>query len=133
MGNACAGETIDPDTVRIQYFKGGHGRAEPIRVLLHHANVQWVEAPIGFPTWLMRKGTGNTGEFGALPIVSYKGLQMQQTGAILRGLGVQHGYYNPRDWQQARKIDWIVDTWGELLTATAGIHLSMAGAAKKQT
>ena len=79
----------------------------------------------------MRKGTGNTGEFGAMPIVYYQGKVMQQTGAILRSLGVQHGYYNPRDYQLAGKIDWIVDTWGELLTANANIVLSMAGTAKK--
>lgn len=88
MGNACASDSADPDVVQISYFKAGHGRAEPIRALLHHANVQWTEAPIGLPTWLVRKSTGNTGEFGALPIVSYKGMQMQQTGAILRALGV---------------------------------------------
>ena len=56
---------------------------------------------------------------------------MQQTGAILRALGVQHGYYNPRDYQAAGKIDWIVDTWGELLTANANIVLSMAGKTKR--
>ena len=56
---------------------------------------------------------------------------MQQTGAILRALGVQHGYCNPRDYQLAGKIDWIVDTWGELLTANANIVLSMASTAKK--
>ena len=132
MGNACAGENVGPETVRLEYFKGGHGRAEPIRVLLHHANVRYVETPVGIPTWMMRKGTGNTGEFGALPIVYYQGRVMQQTGAILRSLGVQHGYYNPRDYQTAGKIDWIVDTWGELLTANANIVLSMSSAATKQ-
>ena len=130
MGNACAGETVGPETVKLEYFKG-HGRAEPIRAMLNHANVHYVEAPVGIPTWMMRKGTGNTGEFGALPIVHYQGKQMQQTGAILRALGVQHGYYNPRDYQAAGRIDWIVDTWGELLTANANIVLSMAGTTKR--
>ena len=76
MGNACAGEVVGPETVKLEYFKG-HGRAEPIRAMLNHANVHYVEAPVGIPTWMMRKGTGNTGEFGALPIVHYQGKQMQ--------------------------------------------------------
>ena len=70
MGNACAGEIVGPETIKIEYF-AGHGRAEPIRAMLNHANIDYVERPVGLTNWLMRKGTGNTGEFGALPIVSY--------------------------------------------------------------
>ncbi len=33
---------------------------------------------------------------------------------------------NPNDWKQARKIDWIIDTWGELIGANAEIVLSVS-------
>ena len=79
MGNCSSGENVGPETVKIEYFRGSLGRAEPIRVMLHHANVDFVEDPVSFPGWGMRKVTGNTGEFGALPIVSYQGQSMQQT------------------------------------------------------
>ena len=131
MGNCSSGENVGPETVKIEYFRGSLGRAEPIRVMLHHANVDFVEDPVSFPGWGMRKVTGNTGEFGALPIVSYQGQSMQQTGAILRALGIERGYYNPRDWRQAGQIDWIVDTWGELLTANANIVLSLKSVTTK--
>ena len=73
MGNACVGEIVGPETVKLEYFKNAHGRAEPIRAMLNHANVVYVDAPVSFPAWMIRKGTGNTGEFGAMPIVYYQG------------------------------------------------------------
>ena len=89
MGQACAsGETVPPETVKIEYFNKIHGRAEPLRVLLHHAGVQYVDAGIRIPTWVYRKSMGNTGEMGQLPIVSYQGVEMQQMGAILRSFGI---------------------------------------------
>ena len=76
MGQACAnGETVPPETVKIEYFKA-HGRAEPLRVMLHHAGADYVEQGVSFPTWVYRKSVGNTGEMGALPIVTYQGVQM---------------------------------------------------------
>ena len=35
-------------------------------------------------------------------------------------LGTKFGFYDPTDWKTARKIDWVVDTWGECLTADGG-------------
>lgn len=77
MGQACANaDTVPPEVVKIEYFKV-HGRAEPLRVLLHHAGVQYAEPGISIPTWVYRKSMGQTGEMGALPIVSYQGVEMQ--------------------------------------------------------
>ena len=72
MGNACAGETVSPDTISIEYF-AGHGRPEPLRVMLHHSGTQWHEKNVSLAGWMMRKGTGNTGEMGQLPVIHYKG------------------------------------------------------------
>ena len=130
MGNACAGETVSPDMVSIEYFEG-HGRVEPLKALLHHSGTQFHFSPVGLAGWMYRKGTGNTGEMGQLPIVRYQGKAMQQFNAILRAVGVEKGYYNPRDWREAGKIDWVIDTWGELLGVNAGIFLSFNTAAQK--
>ena len=42
MGNGCGAEEVGPDTIKLEYFKA-HGRAEPIRAMLHHANVHYVD------------------------------------------------------------------------------------------
>ena len=48
-------------------------------------------------------------------------------------LGIKFGFYDPADWQAARKIDWIVDTWGECVSGDGGALLStlFSGKAKK--
>ena len=124
MGNACASDNTSPDTVKIEYFSGVHGRPEPLRVLLHHANVPYVDSSVSLTGWMVRKGTGRTGEMGQLPIISYQGKEMQQATAVLRAIGVERGYYNPRDWRQAQRIDWILDTQNELLTKNAELVLN---------
>ena len=65
MGNACStgGPAIDPQVAYIEYFPI-HGRAEPIRALLHHAGVRYVDQTVGIGTWMMRKNNKETGEMG---------------------------------------------------------------------
>ncbi len=46
-------------------------------------------------------------------------MRCAQFGAILRSFGIRYGYYNPRDWKQARYIDPIVDTFADVLSAQA--------------
>ena len=128
MGNACEGEPISPDMMNIEYF-GMHGRAEPLKALLHHSGTPFHFSAVSIPGWLSRKVTGNTGEMGALPIVHYQGKSMQQFNAILRATGMKYGYYDPRDWRQAGRIDWVVDTWAGLLEVNANILLSFNTAA----
>ena len=119
MGNTCGSEvTREPDTICIEYFNV-HGRGDPIKALLHHNGTAFVEENVSIPNYLMRKARGSkAGEFGsALPVVHYQGKSMQQVGAVMRALAIERGYYNPRDWRQAMKIDWVIDTWGEMLDA----------------
>ena len=125
MGNACESDSSSPDHIIIEYFDA-HGRPEPIRALLHHAGVPFSNDSVSLPGWAWRKTVGSTGEFGGLPIVRYQGRQMQQTGAILRALGTERGYYNPRDWQQAAKIDWLIDSFNELINVNAEIYFSFS-------
>lgn len=121
MGGACGGETVSPETYKVQYFKDVHGRAEPLRLMLHYSGTEFVNSGVTLSGWMVRKGAGNTGEFGQLPIVSYQGRDMQQLGAILRSVGTEKGFYNPRDFRDSMRIDWIIDTWGERLNDNAAI------------
>ena len=72
---------------------------------------------------LKTKVTGDTGEMGGFPKAQYKGVERQQLGAILRMIGIENGYYDPSNWQQAMRIDWIVDTWGDAVTKVGSIFL----------
>ena len=40
---------------------------------------------------------------------------MTQAMSILRAFGIEYGYYNPKDWQEAAKIDWILHTWNDCI------------------
>ena len=42
---------------------------------------------------------------------------MSQTGAVLRSFGIRYGYYNPKNWNESRYADPIVDTFGDLMDA----------------
>lgn len=55
-------------------------------------------------------------------------------GAILRMIGMDHGYYTNTDWQEAMRIDWIVESFVELVQACAEVHfdIAMTKKAKKQ-
>ena len=39
----------------------------------------------------------------------------------MRYLGTKFGYYNMRDWKSSRYCDPIIDTWGDVMGAAAGV------------
>ena len=106
--------------IKIEYFEGMNGRADPFVLLLMHKGVEFEKINVPGTAWGSRKARGDTGEFGALPIVSYSGKSHQQTMAILRSFGVQHGYYTD-DWKKAGIIDAVCDTYGDFISAIAGV------------
>ena len=42
---------------------------------------------------------------------------MGQMGAVLRSFGIRFGYYDPKNWREARYADPIVDTFGDMIGA----------------
>ena len=36
-------------------------------------------------------------------------------GAVLRSFGIRFGYYNPKNWNESRYTDPVVDTFGDLM------------------
>ena len=116
MGCGSSTDVVLPEGIQIQYFKA-HGRPEPLRAMLYHAGKTWTEMPVSIPTWIGKKISKKpNNEFGLfLPIFYWNGKKMTQTTAVLRAIGIEYGYYNPNDWQEAAKIDWILHTWNDCL------------------
>lgn len=79
------------------YYFDVYGRAEPIRMLLNHAKVEFEDIRLTEEDFakLKREGTVPM-EFGQVPVLEYEGKHYCQTQAIIRALGKFHGYY-PED------------------------------------
>lgn len=106
--------------IKIEYFEGMNGRADPFVLLLMYKGVEFEKINVPMAAWGPRKARGDTGEFGALPIVTFSGKGHQQTMAILRSFGIQHGYYT-NDWKKAGIVDAICDTYGDFISAIWGV------------
>ena len=91
------------------------GRGGAIRVLLGHAKAEYENEEVNFQEFGARKAAG---EFinGQLPVWIQNGKQYNESLAILRFIGAQHGYY-PQDhehaWQVDANIDFMADFIGK--------------------
>ena len=86
-----------------------YGRAEMIRMLLWHAKVTFEDDRMSFEQFGERKAAGEFPSGQVPQWVCEDGEKLSQSGAILRYLGIQHGYY-PKDPRQAYTVDWACDT-----------------------
>ena len=46
-------------------------------------------------------------------------------------LGAKLGYYDPKDWKKAAKIDQILDAWVDMLEKVNGVNFSSASQEEK--
>ena len=99
--------------IKVHYFPL-YGRAEPIRMLLAHAKVDFENVNHTFAELPALKA-GGTLEFGQLPVIEVDGKFLAQSGAILRYLGIRFGYYS-EDAFTAWRIDSTIDSIGDLMT-----------------
>ena len=124
MGCGSSSAPVSRDTVKATYVAGLSARGEPIYALCNYAKKDHVRADIHLLKFVWRtKVSKNTGEMGGFPTVLYKDVQRQQLGAIIRMIGIENGQYDPTDWKQAMRIDWIVDTWGDMTNILGAIFL----------
>ena len=91
---------------KLTYFDFG-GRAEPIRMMLAHAGVEYEDHRIQVADWGPMK-EAKFAEMGGLPVWTEDGVQICQSNAILRMLGMRHGYYT-QDPLTAGRIDSLCD------------------------
>ena len=113
--------------VTVEYFGMGYGRADPIRMLLHHAKVDHQYIGYDFEQWGKLKGEGKGGEFAGLPRVCIDGKEYGQSMATLRMLGQKYGYYDAKDWRCAAKVDTFIDAWVDMHDKANNLALKMSG------
>jgi len=91
---------------KLLYFDVG-GRSEGIRAMLAHAGHQYDDDRKSFEEFGELKASGAL-PLGSMPVWEEDGVQICQSGAILRMLGIRLGYYS-EDSQTCWAIDSIVD------------------------
>ena len=126
---------IIPTTIRWEYFQG-FGRGDPLTQMFEYHGQPSEKTDLDFGGWEARKAQGDGGEFGgglpqAFVQIDGKTHRMAQFGAILRSFGIRYGYYDPRDWKQARYIDPIIDSWSDLQGKLAGVAFAPTPEAKQ--
>ncbi|CDW88198.1 glutathione s-transferase [Stylonychia lemnae] len=101
--------------MKLVYFDV-YGRAEPIRMLLNHAKVEFEDFRIGFAEWpALKAGDNPVLEFEQVPVlVLDNGKVLSQTKAIMRYLGLQYGYL-PTDAYEAYLVDSYLDAFNDLM------------------
>jgi len=46
---------------------------------------------------------------------------MAQFSGIMHAFGIRLGYYNPKDWKQARYVYPVIDMWGDIQSASGAV------------
>ena len=65
-------------------------------------------------------------------MLTVKERPLGQSMAILRSLGIKHGYYNPDDWKTAYHTDVIVDCWVDVFESMAKVLFGMPQATEEE-
>lgn len=92
-------------TIKLTYFNLDGGRAEPIRLALSIAGIEFEDNRISFPQFGEIK---NTLPLGAIPVAEIDGVTYTQCNALNRYFGKQAGLY-PDDAWQAFLCDEVMD------------------------
>ena len=103
------------------------GRAGGIRALLAHAGVRYEDCRQDPKKFGALKAQGFL-PLGTMPVWVEDGFKMVQSSAILRMLGVRHGYYAD-DPMTAWKIDSLVDFMEDKQGPHAALYLPLFGGA----
>ena len=101
--------------IKLLYFPV-MSRGHSIRLLLHHANIEFEDHIIDLSEWPTHKNSGKF-EFGQVPVVDIDGELFSQQRAILRYLGQMYGYYPKDDPKMAYRIDSFLDGLEDAWTA----------------
>ena len=118
------GKGAKNELIEVTYFNIGHGRADPIKQMLAHANANWKFHGETFETWGARKSSGKTAEFGALPIIKQGDKTYDLSIPSMRVLAMQLGYYPGDDWKKAAIVDMISETYSDVFNLWSGTLIS---------
>ncbi|XP_070548537.1 S-crystallin SL11-like [Ptychodera flava] len=114
---------------RVIYFNA-RGRAEPSRLVLSAAGVEFEDVRFTNEEWQTEKATGKY-EFGQLPCLETDGVIIGQSRAIARYLANEYGLAGKTNLDKA-KADMITDACEDLLQGMAKIHYEKDEAKKKE-
>ena len=105
------------------YYFNIYGRAEPIRMLLNHAKIEFEDKRLDFADWPTLKGNFEFGQVPALDIKDADGKvhQYTQTLSILRYLSIKLGYY-PADPETAFDSDSALDSVNDTINGLVKIR-----------
>ncbi len=106
------------------YFAGIHARGEPIRILLAYKGVKYTADDISMQEFGERKMGGKLPS-GQVPIWTENGLQMNQTGSVLRFLARRHGLH-PKDENKAWEVDSFYDYHADVIGKISGVVMKGA-------
>lgn len=96
---------------KLTYFDIDGGRAEPVRIALHAAGIEFEDNRLSFPEFgEMRKST----RFNALPVLEIDGAAVTQSNALSRYVGKMAGMY-PADDVQALYCDEVLGALEDVL------------------
>jgi len=101
-------ETKQPSVPKpkLTYFEL-YGRAEPIRLALHYAKVDFEDIQLSREKFAELKAAGEF-PLGQVPVLEYNGKKMTQSRSILRFLCQKWGYY-PNDPEQVYACEALCD------------------------
>ena len=105
---------------KLTYFKVG-GRAESIRALLCHAGIEFEDNIVESNQPLKESGYS---PMGGLPVWEEDGFVMCQGNAIMRNIGMRHGYYS-EDAEICFNIDSLQDFAEDVLMMFGGYMFAM--------
>ena len=117
------GEDSDEEVglnVEVEYFEG-HGRAEPIRMMLSISGVEYPNKYIDNDEWLTLKQNKKLYPTGGLPVVSINGKRYFETMATLRSLAMGLGIYDTDDLVGCYTSDSIMDTFSEIMNKAGAL------------
>merc|ERR1712137_1218437 len=107
--------TIATMSHELIYFDAA-GRAEPIRIMLHAAGIEFTDNRFNFNKWAEIKPST---PLGSAPVLKIEGVQYTQSVALARYAAKQAGFY-PEDPLQALICDETCDSLSELITKAPG-------------
>ena len=96
---------------KITYFDIDGGRAEPVRIALHAAGIDFEDKRIAFPEFAEMRGSTR---FNSVPVLEIDGKAVTQTNGMCRYVGKMAGLY-PEDAIQALYCDEALGAVEELL------------------
>ncbi len=117
--------------IKLTYFDFDGGRAEPVRIALHHGGIAFEDDRISFPEFAEMR---TTTRFNSVPTMEIGGTIVTQTNAMLRYVGKQVGLY-PEDDLQAFFCDEPMEAIEDLLhriVSTFGLEGDELKAAREE-